>query len=129
LLIASGYSPAETATKLGLPVSEVNLRIAELKDELERLAGLESTVRHCTQCGQVTLQQMRGMCLLCARGRPCCVCGTVEVLHLSLCSVCYPTHVHGCVSCGRPTRIRSSGLCSRCAREAQEARRVVATDQ
>jgi hypothetical protein len=119
-----GWSTEEAAGRLGIDYEQARLQLAQLQDELERLAGLESIVRRCIQCGQVTLQLQRGMCLLCARGRPCCVCGTVEVLHLSLCRLCYPEHTHPCDGCQRMTRIRPGGLCSRCAREEQQARQA-----
>jgi hypothetical protein len=123
-LLVWGYEINEAADLLGLDYEQARLQVAQLQDELERLAGLESTVRHCTKCGEVAPQHLRGMCIGCARSRACNLCGRVEVLRLNLCHICYPENTHPCNGCQKTTRIRRSGLCSRCERETQEVKRA-----
>jgi hypothetical protein len=126
-LLVWGYEIDEAADRLGLDRADARQQLAVLRDELEQLAGLERTIRRCTRCGQVALRHLRGMCIPCARSRPCGVCQRVAVLTKNLCPDCFTLHTQPCGRCGKVTRIRPGGLCSPCGNQTRDAAAV--TDQ
>ena len=117
LVLSLGYEVAEAADLLGLDPDTARQQVAERKDELEQLAGLERSGHRCSRCGSVASRRIGELCVPCARSRVCRGCRVyqpIPVGNLGYCASCGPDCIHDCDGCGKRTAIRRSGLCCRC---------------